>query len=109
MEKQTEIIEKFNELSKFINAKGYDKPSESDIKRTISRIKKRLISKRAGLACNEAVRFGYEMALKVLADNNTEVVFNHSPQATAIAMLAKDYINGECSEDTLCQVPMKKK
>lgn len=60
--------------------------------------------------CNTAVRHGYTEAVRVLTEqveSYTSIQGCYSVQSRAIAVLAVDYLLGECSLEVLCSVPVK--
>lgn len=78
----------------------------------ISAIKERMKDKRINRFCNSSVKQGYTKALEILEkgitsypDANIESL--KTVQARAIAVLAVDFLNGECTEEVLAGVPIK--
>jgi len=83
-------------------------PSEDKIEATITKIYDKLET--PGITA--AVKEGYEEAVDILADDKRKYT-DISPllkttQGRAIAVLAVDYLNGECTQKVLCGVPIKK-
>lgn len=105
-------LEKFKEMSSFLNSKPGEKPTDEQIKETISIIEERLEHKSINRFVNAAVKEGYVNALKIL--DSKEADFNKvnasslkSVQSRAIASLACDYLAGSCTQVTLLMVPLK--
>lgn len=89
------------------------KPTENQIKDAIKALKKRLKEPNMELESNAAVKEGYTFSLGLLENGNA---FGYVPcstlqfeQARAIAVLAVDFLDGECTHKVLCNVPIKDK
>lgn len=83
-----------------------------EINRAITTISKRLEVKAMRTPCNAAVKEGYTEALAILREQRDgyEGIADrcHTIQGRAIAVLAVDFLRGECSKKVLCNVPLKK-
>lgn len=83
-----------------------------EIDRTITAISKRLEDKAMSKACNAALKEGYTEALAILKEQRDgyEGIADrcHTIQGRAIAVLAVDFLRGECNKKVLCNVPLKK-
>ncbi len=87
---------------------------EKNIKSCVKAIKKRLKDKRINLACNYSVKSGYIKSLEILNKRITNfqdagIESLTTVQARAIAFLAVDFLNEECTESILTNVPIKDK
>lgn len=84
-------------------------PTEEEIDQTFDLIQDRLEEPAMKLAKNQQVKLGYENALNILDGTITEseIVNIKGIQASAIAVLAADYLKGECSQKVLLGVPLK--
>lgn len=86
--------------------------SEEEIEQTITLIEGRLQEPEMAQVRNESVRRGYEKAVQLLKRRESEYNIGKMPattlQARAIAVLAVDYLLGECDQHVLCNVPVKK-
>lgn len=84
-------------------------PTEEEIDQTFELIQDRLEEPAMSLAKNQQVKLGYENALNILDGtmSEAEIVNIKSVQASAIAVLAADYLKGECSQKVLLGVPLK--
>ena len=85
---------------------------EKEIKNCIRAIKKRLDDKRVNRFCNSSVKQGYIKSLEILEKRITAIPEANidnlkTIQARAIAVLAVDFLNGECTESVLLGVPIK--
>lgn len=86
-------------------------PDENQIKLAISKIEARLADKAMNRDYNRSVKDGYTMAVEMLRRRQKDYsgIENLSTaRARAIAALAADFLNGECSEVILCHVPIKR-
>lgn len=96
--------------AKYLNL-STEVPEESQIELAISKIEERLAENAMNIDCNRSVKEGYTMAVDMLRrrQNDYSGIENLSTaRAKAIAALAADFLNGECSEDILCHVPIKR-
>ncbi|ARK08853.1 hypothetical protein A6C57_00210 [Fibrella sp. ES10-3-2-2] len=87
------------------------RPTEAQISQTIAYIKRRFNHPNMALPINRSVREGYTEAIRILAENVTsysQIEELDTVQARAIAVLAVDYLNGECSQHAIINVPLKK-
>lgn len=88
-------------------------PNEDQIEETISKIYDRLENPAVNKAINSAVKEGYEEAIDILVDDKNDYKLINSSlktvQGRAIAVLAVDYLNGECTKEVLLGVPIKEK
>lgn len=87
---------------------------EKEIKNCIRAIKKRLDDKRVNRFCNSSVKTGYIKSLEILEKKicSYEVAnIKELPtvQSRAIAVLAVDFLNGECTEKVILEIPIKDK
>ena len=87
-------------------------PSNEEIRETISFISKKLDVPEMGLLENEPFKEGYSAAIKVLTnDIRTYEMLSQNLTTLggkAIAILAVNYLNGECSQKTLLAFGIKK-
>lgn len=86
-------------------------PTEEQIESVIAKIEERLSEKVMNRAVNRHVKDGYTMAVEILRRRQkdyTSIEALASMRARAIAALAADYLNGECTETILCRVPIKR-
>ena len=85
------------------------KPTEEEIDETFDLIQDRLEEELMKLSINQQPRLGYEVSLDILEGKKTivDIANVKGVQASAIAMLAVDYLNGECSREVLLGVPLK--
>lgn len=87
------------------------KPTEADIQQTIRLIKKRLEHPDMAKAWNRPQREGYTEVVNILVEGR-ETYAGISDglgtvQGRAIAVLGVDYLNGECTQNVLVNVPLK--
>lgn len=85
-------------------------PSEEQIEAMITKIEARLAEKAINRTENQPVKDGYTMAVEILCNRQTDyagIETLPTDQARAIAMLAVDYLKGDCHELVLSQVPIK--
>lgn len=85
---------------------------EKEIKNCIRGIKKRLDDKRINRFCNAAVKTGYIKSLEILEKRicnyeDAKIKELPSTQSRAIAVLAVDFLNGECGAGILLNVPIR--
>lgn len=78
---------------------------------TIQRIEAKLADKRINLPHNAEIKEGYTEALRLLREKITDesLIQAISIRARCIAALAIDYQKGLCSEDILCNIPIKRR
>jgi len=105
-------LKRFRELEKLMDFTR-PKPTDTDIKRIIAKLEDRLAEKAMNRHDNLAVREGYAKAVELLKSRITDLTKSaigdlRTVQGRAIAMCAMDYLIGQCSEETLCGVPIKK-
>lgn len=83
-----------------------------EIDKAITAISKRLEDKAMCTPCNAAVKEGYTEALAILREQRDgyEGIADRCQtiQGRAIAVLAVDFLRGECNKKVLCNVPLKK-
>lgn len=86
---------------------------KKEIKSCVRAIKKRLNEKAMNHADNSSAKIGYVKTLEILekklctyADAN--IADMPTTQSRAIAVLAVDFLNGECTEMVLAGVPIKR-
>ncbi|WP_159467968.1 hypothetical protein [Dyadobacter sp. 3J3] len=84
-------------------------PTEEQIEETIALLYERLESPDMMLPINAFVREGYEEAVDILVDDIKDYrrISAKSIQGRAIAVLACDYLTGNCSREILIGVPLK--
>lgn len=85
----------------------------TEIKECVKGINARLAEKPINRTSNTAVKEGYIKSLEILQKHITtyaEANINNlaSVQARAIAVLAVDFLNEECTKEILLGVPIKK-
>lgn len=85
-------------------------PTEGQIKQTIQDLQKRLADPLINQKINRPVKEGYSESVNVLAEHRT--TYDGIDQLTtlqgrAIAVLAVDYLKGECSKEVLMGVKLK--
>ena len=86
-------------------------PTEKQIEKVIKTIETRLNEKPINRAVNHSVKAGYTMAVDMLRRRQKDYAGIDSlptARARAIAALAADFLNGECSAAIFCNVPIKK-
>ena len=85
------------------------KTTEGEIDETFDLIQDRLEEELMKLPINQQPRLGYEVSLDILEGKKTfaDIANVKGVQASAIAMLAVDYLNGECTREVLLGVPLK--
>ena len=86
-------------------------PTEENIESVIAQIEARLSEKVMNRTINRSVKDGYTMAVAMLRRRQKDyagIETLSTPRARAIAALAADYLNGECSETIFCHVPIKR-
>ena len=86
-------------------------PNEDQIEVVITKIEARLAEKVINRAANRSVKEGYTMAVEMLRRRQKDyagIEKLSTTRARAIAALAADYLNGECSEVIFCHVPIKR-
>lgn len=96
----------YERISKLLNTK-LPKPTTKQIEETISLIEARLAEKKINKFMNAPVKEGYTKALDVLRGNDVDLPNISTIQGRSIALIAFDYLKGECSQDVLCNVPLK--
>jgi len=86
------------------------KPAEHQIKDTIQQIKRRLSDPAMNKPANRAVKEGYTETVSILVEGRTtyDRIDNLTTvQGRAIAVLAVDYLNGDCEMRVLTGVPLR--
>ena len=85
--------------------------TEEEIQSAITLINQRRQEAAMKLPANAEVKAGYREALRVLCDKDESlehIAANcQSVQARCIAWLAVDFLQGECSQKVLCNIPIK--
>ena len=84
-------------------------PNDGQIEAVINKIEARLAEKVMNRAANNSVKEGYTMAVEMLRRRQKDyagIEKLSTTRARAIAALAADYLNGECSEVIFCHVPI---
>lgn len=102
----------FEKAASLVNSKPISAPTDSEIIQTIQKIEERLQIKAINRHVNSAVKEGYSKTVEILRVKETDhEIANISAlktiQGRAIAFLAIDYLKGECTQETLCNVPIK--
>lgn len=95
---------------KIVLAPKLDPPTESEIETTLNLIQDILEGKKIDRYENRAAKEGYKEAENILVDDRRTyagIEELKTVQGRAIACLAVDYLNGECSRKTLVKVPLK--
>ena len=82
-------------------------PTDDQVAETIQLIEKRLEDKRMNMYKNFHVKDGYSQAIEVLKSRKLDYGEVESVQGRAIVAIALDYLNGECSQEVLVNVPIK--
>ena len=85
-------------------------PTEYEIQETIQMLQTRLAEPAMNKPENTRVKHGYNKALDILAQNQRDyagIEKLQTTQARAIAMLAVDYLLGDCEQKVLVNVPIK--
>lgn len=96
----------YEEIAKLLKT-DLPKPTEDQIEETIRLIEKRLEEKGINMTKNHAVKEGYTKAIEVLKSGKLDYDGLITVQGRAIAAIAFDYLNGECSQEVLVNVPIK--
>ena len=86
--------------------------TEEEIQAALAAIGERIQEPQINQRRNAAVKEGYKEAIHILC-NRIESYSGikeqcHSVQSRAIAVLAVDFLHGECEHKVLCNVPIKK-
>lgn len=100
----------YYKTARFLDLKS-EIPTETQIEEVIEKIEARLKEKPINRAVNLPVKAGYTMAVDMLRRRQKDysgIESLTSTRARAIAALAADYLNGECSATILCHVPIKR-
>lgn len=82
-------------------------PTKEEIEKTVSMIKERFKDKKINMTKNLPVKEGYTQAIEVLKSGKLDYSNVSSIQGRAIVAIAFDYLNGECSQEVLVNVPLK--
>lgn len=86
--------------------------TEEEIQAAIAAIGQRIQEPQINQRRNAAVKEGYKEAIHILCNHiesyNDIPTRCHSVQSRAIAVLAVDFLHGECEHRILCGVPIKK-
>ena len=86
--------------------------TEEEIQAAIAAIGQRIQEPQINQRRNAAVKEGYKEAIHILCNKiesyNDIPTRCHSVQSRAIAVLAVDFLHGECEHRILCGVPIKK-
>ena len=99
-------MEEKNKIPELINV-NLTTPTDEQVSETIQLIEKRLEDKRMNMYKNFNVKDGYNQAIKVLKSRKLDYGKVESVQGRAIVAIAFDYLNGECSQEVLVNVPIK--
>lgn len=88
--------------------------NEKEIQSCIQGIQERLNDKRVNRYCNASVKEGYIKCLEILSKKickleDAEINNLRTVQSRAIAVLAVDFLNGECEKRVLLGVPIKER
>lgn len=86
--------------------------TDKEIIETIAKLEKKLADPRMSIPENASVEEGYQKAIEILRTktgniSKTKLETLSSVQSRAIAALAIDFINGECTQYVLLDVPIK--
>jgi hypothetical protein len=107
-EETQHLVDMLNELNE--NPNGKSLPTETEIEDTLQKLQDRLEEKAMSLSANAAVKEGYEESVDILADDRRTyagIDKLKTTQGRVIAVLAVDYLNGECTAEVLLGVPLK--
>lgn len=107
-----ENLKEFQKMSSLLNSKPGEKPTEEQIESCIAQIEEKLQIKAINRYINAPVKEGYIKAVEILKTQETDHIKANiadlkSTQGRAIAFLAIDFLKGECTEEMLCNVPIK--
>lgn len=86
--------------------------TDKEIIETIAKLEMKLANPRMAIPENASVKEGYQKSVEILKDKTDNIskaqleVLN-SVQSRAIAALAIDFLNGECPQYALLDVPIK--
>lgn len=86
--------------------------TDKEIIETIAKLEKKLADLRMAIPENASVKEGYQKSIEILKDKTDNIskaqleVLN-SVQSRAIAALAIDFLNGECPQYVLLDIPIK--
>jgi len=87
-------------------------PTPDEIEETIDLIYNKLALPQINVAKNDAIREGYYEAIEILTDRKSsyDQISKElkTVQGKAIAVLAVDYLNGECERKALVGVPVER-
>lgn len=86
--------------------------TDKEIIETIAKLESKLANPRMAIPENASVMEGYQKAVEILKNktvniSNAKLEALGSVQSRAIAALAIDFINGECPQYVLLDVPIK--
>lgn len=86
--------------------------TDKEIIETIAKLESKLANPRMAIPENVSVMEGYQKAIEILKNktgniSNAKLEALSSLQSRAIAALAIDFINGECPQYVLLDVPIK--
>jgi len=94
----------------FINPPPVRKPDPTEIRDAIVAIEQKLAIKQINQARNFAVKEGYAEALRILKSGQMDhsgIDKLKTVQGRAIAVLAVDFLKGECDFEVLVNVPVR--
>lgn len=86
------------------------KPSETDIQQTIRLLQQRLAKPDMEKPINRAIKQGYTESINILVEGRETyagIDTLSTQQGRAIAVLAVDYLLGNCEQRVLVNVPLK--
>ncbi len=86
-------------------------PTDEQVEAVIIKLDKRLAIKAINRTVNKPIKDGYTLGVDILRKRQTDYTgIEELPtdQARAIAMLAVDYLKGECHEFTLLNIPINR-
>lgn len=86
------------------------KPTETQIRQTIGELQRRLKHPDMVKPINRAIREGYSESVIILAEGRQTyegIEKLSTQQGRAIAVLAVDYLLGDCTQQVLVKVPLK--
>lgn len=102
--------ENFERIAKLLNVKC-PIPTDKDIEDTISMIREKLQKKEINRFVNAPIKEGYTMSVEILSNRQQGYLGIEklkTNQGRAIAMIAVDYLTGDCSQQVLCGIPLRK-
>lgn len=98
--------EEIKKIGELMNV-SLPKPTPEQIEEAIKLIQDRFKDKKINMSKNLSVKQGYTQAIEVLKSGQLDYGEVESIQGCAIVAIAFDYLNGECSQEVLVNVPIK--